>query len=134
MSHILILEPDEKYRFLLRYILEGINHRVSETGTVAGLPMLLTEGPPDLLVLGIHLEGDFGFDEPRAPQGKLPEAPTLILFSGDDSRQREFLEQWGGFPAVKFMVQPVEPYRFMAMIKAMLTAPAVWRQGGQHVM
>jgi hypothetical protein len=64
----------------------------------------------------------------------LPEVPTLILFSGDPGMRLEFLEAWSGARPMNMMVQPVDPYPLLAMVKAMLTAPVEWRRGGQHAL
>ena len=62
----------------------------------------------------------------------LPEVPTLILFSGDPGLRGEFLEAWDGARPMNMMVQPVDPYPLLSLVKAMPTAPVEWRRGGQH--
>ncbi len=138
MSKILIFEPETRYRVLLRYILEGINHRVLDAGTWDDIPVLLASDRPDLIVLGVHL----GEDDSESTgmltwpewQLALPEVPTLLLFSGDPDLREGFLDSWDGAKLLNVMVQPVEPYPLLAMVKSMLTAPEVWRRGGQHIV
>lgn len=132
MADILILESEERYRVLLRFILEGINHRVIEAGDRDHLPAWAGTKGPDLVILGIHLEGSLG-DWPIWQRG-LPDAPVLILFSGDTELKDAFIKAWEGTPAINFLDQPVDPYPFLAMVKAMLTAPLEWRRGGQHAL
>lgn len=134
MAKILIFEPETRYRVLLRYILEGINHRVLDAGCGEDIPVLLASDRPDLVVLGIHLDQEPGLLSWQEWQLALPDVPTLLLFSGETHRREQFLEGWDGPKTLNLMVQPVEPYPFMAMVKSMLTAPEVWRQGGQHIV
>jgi hypothetical protein len=55
------------------------------------------------------------------------------LFSGDPGLRQGFLNAWEGTRIMNKMTQPIDPYPLLAMVKAMLTAPAEWRRGGQHV-
>lgn len=134
MAKILIFEPETRYRVLLRYILEGINHRVIDAGNGADLPVLLAGDQPDLVILGVHLDADPGLLTWQEWQLALPDVPTLLLFSGDAHRREGFLDAWDGPKTLNLMVQPVEPYPLLAMVKSMLTAPEVWRRGGQHIV
>jgi CheY-like chemotaxis protein len=132
MAKILICEPNERCRALLSYILEGIHHRVVEAETYAALPALITADPPDLLILGV----DAG--EAATPGSSpdwlpaLPDLPVLLLLSGPSTRKDEYLAHWDGPKTVNVLDQPMEPYPFLAMVKSMVTAPEIWRQGGQH--
>lgn len=132
MAKILIYEPQERYRELLRYILEGIHHKVLEADGYAALPALLAGDPPDLLILGIHLEGENPPSGSRDWSPALPEVPVLLLFSGPEEKRKRFLSAWEGPKAPKTLAQPLEPYPLLAMVKSMVTAPETWRQGGQH--
>jgi DNA-binding response OmpR family regulator len=132
MAKILIFEPEARYRHMLRFILEGINHQVLDAGSWEQFPVLLANDTPELIVLGVHLG-----EEPEIltwPEWQLalPNVPTLILFSGDPDMRDGFLEAWEGARTLNAMTQPIEPYPLLAMVKAMLTAPAEWRRGGQH--
>lgn len=132
MAKILIYEPQERYRDLLRYILEGIHHKVLEADDYGELPGLLADNPPDLLILGVHLDG---MDDPASSRDwspALPEVPVLLLFSGSEDRQQSFLSAWDGPQRPKTMSQPLQPYPLLAMVKSMVTAPETWRRGGQH--
>jgi DNA-binding response OmpR family regulator len=131
MAKILIFEPETRYRVLLRYILEGINHRVLDAGSWEDIPVLLASDHPDLIVLGAHLGEDPGLSWPEWNLD-LPDVPILLLFSGNSALREDFLGAWGGPRTVNMMVQPVQPYPLLAMVKSMLTAPEVWRRGGQH--
>jgi DNA-binding response OmpR family regulator len=132
MAKILIFEPDARYRMMLRYVLEGINHRVADTGSSEDIPTHLAAGKPDMIVLGVHLD-DEADTLPRPEWQALPDIPILLLFSGDPDLRKAFLDNWGGAYAMNIMVQPVEPYPLLAMVKAMLTKPVEWR-GGQHAL
>jgi CheY-like chemotaxis protein len=140
MAKILIYEPQERARELLRYILEGIHHKVLEADGYADLPALLAGDPPDLLILGVHLEGEKdgekdGENDPAASRDwspRLPEVPVLLLFSGPDNLRKRFLSAWEGPKAPKVLTQPLEPYPLLALVKSMVTAPETWRRGGQH--
>ncbi|MDB5048253.1 MAG: hypothetical protein JWO30_1324 [Fibrobacteres bacterium] len=132
MSKILIFEPEARYRNMLRFILEGINHRVMDAGSWDHIPVLLAGDSPDLIVLGVHLG-----EEPKILswpdwQLVLPDVPTLILFSGDPDLREGFLDNWEGSKSLNIMVQPIDPYPLLSRVKAMLTAPVEWRRGGQH--
>ena len=134
MSKILIFEPEARYRILLKYILEGINHRVFDAAGWEDIPVLLACDRPDLIVMGVHLG-----EEPEIltwPEWQLalPDVPILILFSGDSAAREEFLAAWEGPRTLNLMVQPIEPYPLLAMVKTMLTAPVEWRRGGQHIV
>ena len=132
MAKILIFEPEARYRNMLRFILEGINHRVDDAGSWDHVPVLLAGDTPDLIILGVHL-GDPKIQSWPEWRLALPEVPTLILFSGDPGLRQGFLNAWEGTRIMNKMTQPIDPYPLLAMVKAMLTAPAEWRRGGQHV-
>jgi DNA-binding response OmpR family regulator len=134
MAKILIFEPETRYRVLLRYILEGINHRVLDAGSGEDIPVLLASDTPDLVILGVHLDTEPGLLSWQEWQLALPDVPTLLLFSGEAHRREGFLDAWDGPKTLNMMVQPVEPYPLLAMVKSMLTAPEVWRRGGQHIV
>src|SRR5258706_15635941 len=91
MAKILIFEPEARYRIMLRFILEGINHRVLDAGSWEDIPLLLASDKPDLIVLGVHLGEEPEILSWREWQLALPEVPTLILFSGKESLREEFL-------------------------------------------
>jgi DNA-binding response OmpR family regulator len=132
MAKILIYEPQDRYRDLLRYILEGIHHKVLEADGYGDLPALLAEDPPDLLILGVHLDGENASTASRDWSPALPEVPVLLLFSGPDEKRKQFLSAWEGPKAPKALAQPLEPYPLLALVKSMVTAPETWRRGGQH--
>lgn len=132
MAKLLIFEPDPHYRSMLQCILEGINHRVVIADGWEDVPTLLAGDKPDLFLLGVNLGKEPELLTWAEWQLAFPEAPTLILFSGDLEMQEEFVESWEGSRALKVMQQPVDPYPLLAMVKAMLTAPVEWRRGGQH--
>jgi DNA-binding response OmpR family regulator len=133
MARILIYEAEARYRIMLRFILEGINHDVAEAADWDDVPLAVAREQPDLLVLGVHL--DEGPGHPTWPEWPrpTPETPTLMLFSGDPDLRITFLLEWGA-RKVSHLVQPVEPYPLLKMVKAMLTAPVEWRVGGQHAL
>ena len=133
MAKILIFEPETRYRNMLRFILEGINHRVLEAETWEDIPLLLAGERPDLIVLGVHLGREPEILSWPEWQLALPDVPTLILFSGDASLRQGFLDGWEGSRMMNMMAQPIDPYPLLAMVKAMIMAPAEWR-GGQHAL
>jgi DNA-binding response OmpR family regulator len=136
MAEILILESEERYRVLLRFILEGINHRIVEAIDRDHLPEWPEGRGPDLIIIGVHLEleGDDTMGDWPIWQHGLPDAPVLVLFSGNPHLKPIFLKHWSGTTAIKCLDQPVDPYPLLAMVKALLTAPAEWRKGGQHAL
>ncbi len=134
MAKILIFEPEARYRIMLRFILEGINHRVLDAGSWEDIPLLLASDKPDLIVLGVHLGEEPAILSWPEWQLALPEVPTLILFSGQENLREEFLNSWDGCRMMNMMIQPIEPYPLLAMVKAMLTQPVEWRRGGQHAV
>jgi CheY-like chemotaxis protein len=131
MAKILLCEPEAHCRKLLRYILEGIHHEVSETDGCEGLSPLLASDPPDLLILGAPGQPGSRCEDAGWQIG-LPELPILLLLSGPPRRRQAFLEAWHGPPGYQVLAQPVEPYPLLAMVKTMLAAPETWRRGGQH--
>lgn len=132
MARIILCEPEARYRKLLRYILEGVHHDVSEAEEYAGLPQRIEAEGADLLILGAHLEDRSGpFSDPGW-QAALPRIPTLLLLSGASGSRAALVEAWRGPPTFKLLSQPVEPYPLLAMVKSMVTAPEIWRRGGQH--
>lgn len=137
MAKILIFEPETRYRNMLRFVLEGINHRVLEAGTWEDIPLLLgglADGKPDLIVLGVHLGQEPEILSWPEWQLALPDVPVLILFSGDASLRQGFLDGWDGSRKMNMMVQPIDPYPLLAMVKAMVIAPQEWSRGGQHAL
>lgn len=134
MANVILCEPEARYRKLLRYILEGVHHRVSEIEGYEGLPGLIASERADLLILGAHLEDRTGPFADPVWQKALPGVPLLLLLSGPPEARTAFLEAWHGPPTFKFLGQPVEPYPLLAMVKSMVTAPEIWRRGGQHAV
>lgn len=133
MAKILIYEPEARYRMLLRFILEGMRHTVTDTEDWEGIPAILASEPPDLIVLGVHLEAESASVDWAAREASLPNVPTLLLFAGNPEMRQEFLKSWAGPRNMSVMVQPVNPYPLLAMVKNMLTAPVEWRRG-QHAV
>lgn len=133
MAKILIFEPETRYRNMVRFVLEGINHRVLEAGSWEDIPLLLAGDRPDLIVLGIHLGQEPEILSWPERQLALPDVPTLLLFSGDAGLRQAYLDAWDGSRMMNMMVQPIDPYPLLAMVKAMIMAPAEWR-GGQHAL
>jgi hypothetical protein len=132
MAKILICEPDGRCRAFLSYILEGIHHRVIETDAYADLPALIAADPPDLLILGVDA-GETG--KPASSPDwlpALPNLPVLLLLAGPEASKDEYLANWDGPKTLNVLTQPMEPYPFLAMVKSMVTAPEIWRRGGQH--
>ncbi len=134
MAKILIFEPEARYRHMLRFILEGINHHILDAGSWDHIPILLANDTPDLIILGVHLGEEPEILSWPEWQLALPDVPTLILFSGDPELRDGFLDAWEGTRSMNMMVQPIDPYPLLAMVKAMLTAPVEWRRGGQHAV
>jgi DNA-binding response OmpR family regulator len=133
MAKILVFEPETRYRNMMRFILEGINHRVLEAAGWEDIPVLLAGDRPDLIVLGVHLGQEPEILSWPEWQLALPDVPTLILFSGEASLRQGFLDGWEGSRLMNIMVQPIDPYPLLAMVKAMIMAPAELR-GGQHAL
>jgi DNA-binding response OmpR family regulator len=134
MAEILILESEERYRVLLRFILEGVNHSVLEAPDRDHLPTWTQGQGPDLLILGVHLDlaGDDSMGDWPIWQPGLPQAPVLILFSGNPNLKKIYLKHWTGTSPIQCLDQPVEPFSFLAMVKAMLATPFVWNRGNPH--
>ena len=84
MAKILIFEPETRYRVLLRYILEGINHRVLDAGSGEDIPVLLAADTPDLVVLGGGVT--LGLDG----LGLLPRIHSLMVRSAMSQRHKDF--------------------------------------------
>lgn len=131
MAKILIFEPEARYRMLLRFILEGMRHTVSDTEDWDEIPALMASEPPDLIVLGVRLDESSASTDWAARQALLANVPTLLLFSGNPEMRQEYLKAWAGPLTMNVMIQPVNPYPLLAMVKNMLMAPVEWRRG-QH--
>jgi len=133
MAKILIFEPEARYRMLLRFILEGMRHSVRDSEDWEEIPALLASEPPDLLLLGVHLDEKSVSTDWAARQACLSNVPTLLLFAGNPDLRHEYLKHWAGPRTINVMIQPVNPYPLLAMVKNMLTAPVEWRKG-QHAV
>lgn len=133
MAKILIFEPEARYRMLLRFILEGMRHTVSDTEDWEEIPVFMAEQTPDLILLGVRLDGGSAATDWTARQAVLANVPTLLLFSGDPDMRQAYLKAWAGPRTMNVMIQPVNPYPLLAMVKNMLTAPVEWRKG-QHAV
>jgi DNA-binding NtrC family response regulator len=134
MAKILIYEPEPHSRDLMRYLLEGINNRVSEAPAPEDIPRRLFQERTDLLILGVHPEEEENPLLRPEWQLSLPEIPILMVFSGASAVREGFLSSWHGPAYLNLLSQPVEPYPLLAMVKSMLTAPEIWRKGGQHMV
>lgn len=132
MAKILLLESDERYRSLLKSILEGVHYHVEEAESRDHLLDWTKGQGPDLIILSVHLELEGNMDDWPIWQHRLPEAPVLVLFSGDAILKAKFIKSWEGTSSFKCVDQPVDPYPFLALVKAMLATPVIWHQGGQH--
>jgi CheY-like chemotaxis protein len=127
MAEILILESEERYRILLRFILEGIGHRVLEAPDRDHVPAWPEGGSPDLVVMGVHLDldGEGTMSDWPIWQGGLPEAPVLVLFSGNPHLKDRFLKSWNRGQGIRCLEQPVQPHAFLAAAKEMLGSPRI---------
>jgi CheY-like chemotaxis protein len=132
MAKIVVCEPNARCRALLSYILEGIHHRVLEAVDYDALPALIASDPPDLLILGIHADGNTASANPPDWRPALPELPVLLLLGGSPEKKAEYLAAWDGPKTMNVLADPLDPYPLLAMVKSMVTAPEIWRGGGQH--
>jgi CheY-like chemotaxis protein len=127
MAEILILESEERYRILLRFILEGIGHRVLEAPDRDHVPAWPEGRAPDLVVMGVHLDldGEGTMSDWPIWQGGLPEAPVLVLFSGDAYLKDRFLKSWESGHEIRCLEQPVHPHALLAATKDLLGIPRI---------
>jgi len=123
MKKVLVVDDDEKTRYILRRVLEAKGYEVLEaTNGVEGL-MVAKENHPDIIVSDILMPQMDGFSFCReCKRDEQLRAIPFVFLSGTytDKRDEDLGYQVG---AVRYIVKPVEPDALVATIEEILEAP-----------
>ena len=121
VRRLLVVEDDDRLRKTLANALESLAEEVRTCETVAGGVALLTEWPPDLLLVDVALPDGTALDLLAAAQSVRP-MPVIVAMSGAASPTQSFeLGQHG----VRFFLQkPLELGEVERILgEALATAP-----------
>lgn len=118
-AHILVIDDQERTRYIFRRILSRAGYAVEEAGTGGeGLTKALSE--PDVIISDVNLPDMLGYDLSRRLKADPVTAGIPVLqisasFTSDESKAQALQ---GG--ADSYLVQPVEPAVLLAQIQALL--------------
>ncbi|MCM3882314.1 PP2C family protein-serine/threonine phosphatase [Frankia sp. R82] len=117
---VLVVDDRESKRYILGSWLRRAGYQVVEAATGAQALRRLTEAPPDLAVLDIHLPDMSGLEVCRRIKGDRASAGIPVLhvsaIAVDAADRSAGLD--GGADA--YLVDPIEPREFLSTVKALL--------------
>ncbi len=124
MTRILVVDDHEENRYLLRALFEGHDYRVDEANDGADALSIAQRTPPDLIVTDILMPVMDGFQLCREwkTDTRLRKIPFVFYTATyTDLKDEAFALSLG---ADKFIVKPMEPSDFLAMIHDQLARGA----------
>lgn len=116
MQHILIIDDEQAIRRLLRVILEGAGHRVSEAADGENGLRELATSRPDLLILDLAMPGTDGFATLRRLR-EWSRVSVLVLSAKPDPADKVLALDLG---ADDYLTKPFDSAELLARLRALL--------------
>lgn len=118
MKTVLVVEDNEKNRYLITFILRQMGHRVCQAVTGEEGVALAVTGRPDLILMDIQLPGIDGLETTkRIREAGVTEVPIIAVTSFAMSGDRERLLAAG---CNGYIEKPIDPDTIMDEIRAYL--------------
>jgi DNA-binding response OmpR family regulator len=116
MTHLLLIDDDEKLAVLLQRYLAGFDFKVSAQATPESGLRALRDDPPDVVVLDVMLPGMDGFSVLRRIRSTSPVPVVMLTARGEVTDRIVGLESG----ADDYLPKPFEPRELVARINAVL--------------
>ena len=123
LPHILLVEDNALVIGALRLLLEETGHRVSDASTVATAGRILSDDPPDVVLLDLTLGGEEGLSLMTSINAHDARRPIVIALTGHDDPATHDRCIAAGCRAV--LVKPIQPMKLKSQIAEWLGERAV---------
>jgi CheY-like chemotaxis protein len=124
LPHILLVEDNALVIGALRLLLEETGHRVSDASTIADAARVLSDDPPDVVLLDLTLGGEDGLSLMTVIGARVGQRPIVVALTGHDDPATFERCRIAGCRAV--LVKPIQPMKLKSQIAEWLgeRAPA----------
>ena len=124
LPHILLVEDNALVIGALRLLLEETGHRVSDASTIADAARVLSDDPPDVVLLDLTLGGEDGLSLMTAIGAGQGQRPIFVALTGHDDP--DTLERCRSAGCRAVLVKPIQPMKLKSQIAGWLgeRAPA----------
>jgi CheY-like chemotaxis protein len=117
VAAILVTDDDDEFRHVVRAILEGAGHSVTEASDGAEALRQIERERPDVLIADMHMPGMDGLELARTLR-KAQDPPALIGVSGNDFA--DMLEMATLLGAGATLAKPFSPAQLLDAVDAVL--------------
>ena len=114
LPHILLVEDNALVIGALRLLLEETGHRVSDASTIADAARVLSDDPPDVVLLDLTLGGEDGLSLMTAISARNGQRPIVVALTGHDDPAT--LERCIGAGCRTVLVKPIQPMKLKSQI------------------
>jgi len=123
LPHILLVEDNALVIGALRLLLEETGHRVSDASTLAAAARVLSDDPPDVVLLDLTLGGEDGLSLMSSVRAHEGQRPIVVALTGHDDPDTLARCLDAGCRAV--LVKPIKPLQLKSQIAEWLGERAV---------
>lgn len=108
MSRILIMDDDDRFRKMLREMLEVAGHEVVDAPDGKIGTKLYREDPADLIILDIFMPEKEGIETVIELKRDFPDVKIIAISAGGRMGQFDYLERAKTFGALKSFAKPFD--------------------------
>lgn len=120
MSHILIIDDDEQIRSLIREVMEGDGHEVSEAPDGAAGTRSFREITPDLVITDIIMPDKDGLETIAEIRELDPKVRIVAISGGGRQVDRDYLPAAKAFGADRVLYKPFRPRDVRTAVRELL--------------
>ncbi|MCP4020791.1 MAG: response regulator [Desulfobacteraceae bacterium] len=120
MAKILIIEDDEKFRKMLRFLLEESGHKIFEAADGREGMSIFRRGAVDLIITDIFMPEQDGLGVLREVIKGYPDMKTIVISGGGKIGAYQYLEYAEQFGADKTLAKPFENEELLAIVDELL--------------
>jgi len=118
VENILVVDDDSHFREIIERVIRRSHAcSVNTAATEAEAWEQVTQGPCDLVLLDLYIDGKKSWDTLKRI-GSLPDAPPVILVSCEDTKEN--LEYAKSLGVVDFLPKPIDFARLKSTVDAAL--------------
>ena len=114
LPHILLVEDNALVIGALRLLLEETGHRVSEATTLSAAARVLSDDPPDVVLLDLTLGGEDGLSLMSSVRAHEGQRPIVVALTGHDDP--DTLERCLSAGCRAVLVKPIKPLQLKSQI------------------
>jgi CheY-like chemotaxis protein len=122
LPHILLVEDSALVIGALRLLLEETGHRVSDASTLADAARVLSDDPPDVVLLDLTLGREDGLSLMTAIDARGGQRPIVVALTGHDDP--DTLERCSSAGCRAVLVKPIQPLKLKSQIAEWLSERA----------